>query len=439
MQELLDYLRVLIDRDGSDLYLATGAPPSIKTMGQLVPIAETRMPKGRVEKLAYAAMNEEQIKEFESKPEMNLAISEEGLGRFRVNIFKQRSEVSMVIRSIKTDIPYYKDLGLPTILPELVMEKRGLILFVGGTGSGKSTSLASLIDHRNSNSAGHIITIEDPVEFVHQHKKSIINQREVGMDTDCYEDALENTLRQAPDVILIGEIRSRETMEHALAFAETGHLCLSTLHANNANQALDRIINFFPEERHNQLFLDLSLNLRGIISQRLIPTVDAKRAAAIEVLTGTPRVKDLIKKGDIDSLKEVMEKSANSGMRTFDQALLELYQQGRISMDEALRNADSANNLRLKITLGEKEKGAPAAASARPSVAEPSAARRAAPATAARREASAAPNVKDDLRRLREQAQMSIKPESEKPKPAPQPKPAMSAFSLQPLEEDDET
>ncbi len=439
MQELLDYLRVLIDRDGSDLYLATGAPPSIKTMGQLVPIAETRMPKGRVEKLAYAAMNEEQIKEFESKPEMNLAISEEGLGRFRVNIFKQRSEVSMVIRSIKTDIPYYKDLGLPTILPELVMEKRGLILFVGGTGSGKSTSLASLIDHRNSNSAGHIITIEDPVEFVHQHKKSIINQREVGMDTDCYEDALENTLRQAPDVILIGEIRSRETMEHALAFAETGHLCLSTLHANNANQALDRIINFFPEERHNQLFLDLSLNLRGIISQRLIPTVDAKRAAAIEVLTGTPRVKDLIKKGDIDSLKEVMEKSANSGMRTFDQALLELYQQGRISMDEALRNADSANNLRLKITLGEKEKGTPAAASARPSVAEPSAARRTAPATAARREASAAPNVKDDLRRLREQAQMSIKPETEKPKQASQPKPAMSAFSLQPLEEDDET
>ena len=436
MQELYDYLRVLIDRDGSDLYLATGAPPSIKTMGQLVPIAEAPLPKGRVAELAYATMNDEQIKDFERKPEMNLAISEEALGRFRVNIFKQRGEVSMVIRSIKTVIPYYKDLGLPEILPQLVMEKRGLILFVGGTGSGKSTSLASLIDHRNTNSAGHIITIEDPVEFVHRHKKSIVNQREVGMDTDNYEDALENTLRQAPDVILIGEIRSRETMEHAIAFAETGHLCLSTLHANNANQALDRIINFFPEERHNQLFLDLSLNLRGIISQRLIPTVDGKRAAAIEVLTGTPRVKDLIKKGDVDSLKEVMAKSANSGMKTFDQALLELHQQGKISMEEALRNADSANNLRLKITLGEKAGANAGAASSQATVQRPGAE---SPSTSApTRERPAAPSVKDDLRRLREQAQQSIKPEAARPKAQPLQKPAGSAFSLQPLLDEDE-
>lgn len=416
MAELNDYLRILIDRDGSDLYLSTGAAPSIKAMGKLMPIAESRLPKGRVEQLAYGAMNEDQIKDFERKPEMNLAISEEGLGRFRVNIFKQRNEVAMVIRSIKTDIPYFKDLGLPSILPELVMEKHGLILLVGGTGSGKSTSLASLIDHRNTNSAGHIITIEDPVEFVHDHKKSIVNQREVGMDTDNYEDALQNTLRQAPDVILIGEIRSRETMEHALAFAETGHLCLSTLHANNANQALDRIINFFPEERHNQLLLDLSLNLRGIISQRLIPTVDGKRAAAIEVLIGSPRVKDLIKKGDIDSLKEVMSKSAGQGMKTFDQALFELYQQGKISMEEALRNADSANNLRLSITLSEKDgaKPQPAAADEEEN----------------RSETPRAPSAKDNLRRLREEAQQSIKPIVEKP---------AAGFSLTPLDDANET
>ena len=277
--------------------------------------------------------------------------SKPGIGRFRVNIFRQRGEVAMVIRTIKTEIPDYRSLGLPDTLPKLVMQKRGLVLFVGGTGSGKSTSLASLIDFRNSNSAGHIITIEDPVEFVHRHKRSIVNQREVGIDTASYEDALHNTLRQAPDVILIGEIRSRETMEHALAFAETGHLCLSTLHANNANQALDRIINFFPEDRYKQLFLDLSLNLRGIVSQRLIPTVDGKRAAAIEVLLGTPRVCDLIKNGKIDDIKEVMEKSATQGMQTFDSALYQLYRDGRISLQEALQNADSVNNLRLRIQL----------------------------------------------------------------------------------------
>jgi twitching motility protein PilU len=323
----------------------------MKIQGQLTAVTEHPYRNGEVRDIAYAIMDADQIAEFESKPEMNLAISEPDVGRFRVNIFKQRNEVAMVIRVIKTEIPNYRDLGLPEILPQLVMEKRGLVLFVGGTGSGKSTSLASLIDHRNTNSAGHIITIEDPVEFVHRHKKSIVNQREVGLDTDCYEDALQNTLRQAPDVILIGEIRSRETMEHALAFAETGHLCLSTLHANNANQALDRIINFFPEDRHKQLFLDLSLNLRGIVSQRLIPTIDNKRAAAIEVLIGTPRVSDLIKNGKVEEIKEVMEKGANQGMKTFDRALIELYEAGKISFEEALQNADSKNNLRLQIQL----------------------------------------------------------------------------------------
>jgi pilus retraction protein PilT len=349
--ELQPYLRAIVEQDGSDLYFSTGAPPSMKVQGKLTPIATEPLPAGAVRDLAEAVMDAEQRAEFERKPEMNLALSEPGIGRFRVNIFKQRGEVAMVIRTIKTEIPDYRSLGLPDTLPKLVMQKRGLVLFVGGTGSGKSTSLASLIDFRNTNSAGHIITIEDPVEFVHRHKRSIVNQREVGIDTDSYEDALKNTLRQAPDVILIGEIRSRETMEHALAFAETGHLCLSTLHANNADQALDRIINFFPEDRHKQLFLDLSLNLRGIVSQRLIPTVDGKRAAAIEILLGTPRVCDLIKNGKIDDLKEVMEKSATQGMQTFDSALYRLYQEGRISLQEALQNADSVNNLRLRIQL----------------------------------------------------------------------------------------
>ncbi len=353
--ELQHYLKVIVEQDGSDLYFSTGAPPSMKVQGKLTPIATAPLAPGAVRALANALMDAEQKAEFERRPELNLAISESGIGRFRVNVFKQRGEVAMVIRTIKTEIPDYRSLGLPEILPKLVMQKRGLVLFVGGTGSGKSTSLAALIDFRNTNSAGHIITIEDPVEFVHRHKRSIVNQREVGIDTDSYEDALQNTLRQAPDVILIGEIRSRETMEHALAFAETGHLCLSTLHANNANQALDRIINFFPEDRHKQLFLDLSLNLRGIVSQRLIPTVDGKRAAAIEILLGTPRVCDLIKSGKVDEIKEVMEKSETQGMRTFDSALYQLYKDGKISLQEALQNADSVNNLRLKIQLDAPE------------------------------------------------------------------------------------
>jgi len=345
------YLRTMVEKDASDLYMSSGAPMSAKIDGTLQPLEDGILTPEQVKDVAYAIMNEEQIRDFERKPEMNLAISEEGIGRFRVNIFRQRSSISMVIRNIKTVIPDWKSLGLPETLTDVIMEKRGLVLFVGATGSGKSTSLASLIDHRNTNSAGHIITIEDPVEFVHSHKKSIVNQREIGVDTDSYEDALKNTLRQAPDVILIGEIRDRETMEHALAFAETGHLAISTLHANNANQALDRIINFFPEERRNQLLLDLSLNLRAFVSQRLVKTVDGKRAAAVEILLGTPLVQDMIRRGDVHEIKEVMTKSESLGMQTFDRALYKLVEEGRIDIEEALKNADSPNNLRLSLSL----------------------------------------------------------------------------------------
>jgi len=347
------YLKTMVEKDASDIYLSSGAPASAKINGVLGPLDEEVLDSAQIKEVAYAVMDDAQIAEFERKPEMNLALSESGIGRFRVNIFRQRSSISMVVRNIKTEIPAWEDLGLPPTLTDIIMAKRGLVLFVGATGSGKSTSLASLIDHRNSNAAGHIITIEDPVEFVHRHKKSIVNQREVGMDTDCYEDALKNTLRQAPDVILIGEVRDRETMEHAIAFAETGHLAISTLHANNANQALDRIINFFPEDRRNQLLLDLSLNLRAFVSQRLVKTTDGKRTAAVEILLGTPLVQDLIRRGDVHEIKEVMEKSGNLGMETFDGALLKLYQAGRIDLDEALRNADSPNNLRLKVNLNE--------------------------------------------------------------------------------------
>lgn len=353
-----DALKALSEREGSDLYYSTGAPPSAKIFGELVQLSDEMMKPGEIDVLAQDIMDDVQKEKFAEVPEMNLAISRPGLGRYRVNIFKQRNQTSMVIRRLGTDLPNYKDLGLPPVLMELIMQKRGLILFVGGTGSGKSTSLAALIDYRNENSQGHIITIEDPVEFTHRHKGCIVNQREVGTDTLTFDDALANTLRQAPDVILIGEIRHQETMEHALAFAETGHLCLSTLHANNANQAMDRIINFFPEERHNQLLQDLSLNMRAIVSQRLIPTVDGKRAAAIEILVGTPRAADLIMKGAVSELKELMEKSTEQGMQTFDQALYKLYKEGRISLEEALKNADSKNNLRLKITLDENPAGA---------------------------------------------------------------------------------
>lgn len=349
--ELQEILQTMVKHEASDLYLTTGAPACIKINGALKAVDAELMGPNRVKAIAYDLLSAEQIAAYERKPELNLALSMPGIGRFRVNIFQQRNQTAMVIRYIKTVIPSLEALRLPAVLTRLVMLKHGLVLFVGGTGSGKSTSMASLIDHRNTNTSGHIITIEDPIEFMHSHKKSIVNQREVGIDTDSYADALKNTLRQAPDVILIGEIRDRETMENAISFAETGHLVLSTLHANNANQAFERIINFFPEDRRAQLLMGLSQNVKGIISQRLIPKIDGKRVAAIEILLGTSLVEDMVVKGKFNQIKEVMEKSINLGMMTFDGSLYELYKQGLISLEEALRNSDAPNNLRLKISL----------------------------------------------------------------------------------------
>jgi twitching motility protein PilU len=349
--ELKDYLKILAQHDGSDLYLTVEAPPVGKFDGALKPLENVKLTKERIKDIAYSLMDADQKKAFEQLPEMNLAISEPGVGRFRVNIFKQRNCFALVIRNIKLKIPSPDTLGLPPILKKIIMEKRGLILFIGGSGSGKSTSLAALIDHRNTNASGHIITIEDPIEYIHPHKKSLVNQREIGVDTMSYADALKNTLRQAPDVILIGEIRSRDAMEHALSFSETGHLCLSTLHANNSSQALDRILNFFPEERHHQLLMDLSLNLKAFVSQRLVPTIDGKRVAVFEILLGTQLIRDLIQKGDVHGIKEVMEKSEIDGMQTFDCHLLRLFKECTISMEEALQNSDSRTNLKLKINL----------------------------------------------------------------------------------------
>ncbi|PHS63114.1 MAG: type IV pili twitching motility protein PilT [Thalassobium sp.] len=349
-----NWLHLLAKHDGSDLYLSKGAPPCAKFQGQLKPISRDVLGAGDIEKIAYSIMSEAQRQEFEEEMELNMAMSNSS-GRFRINIFKQQHEVSLVARNINTEIPDISQLNLPPVLKDVITAKRGLILFVGGTGSGKSTSLAALIDHRNATTYGHIITIEDPIEFVHKHKKSVINQREVGTDTKSYAAALKNTLRQAPDVILIGEIRDAETMEHALAFAETGHLAISTLHANNANQAFERIVNMFPEERRNQILLGLGQNVRAIISQRLIPTIDGKRAAAVEVLLGNKTVEDLIIKGDFPSIKEIMNKSENLGMQTFDGALYHLYKQGKITLEQALKNADSENNLRLRIKLGDNK------------------------------------------------------------------------------------
>ncbi|MEM9254864.1 MAG: PilT/PilU family type 4a pilus ATPase [Pseudomonadota bacterium] len=350
-----EWLKILSAEGGSDLYLSTGAPPCAKLQDQLKPISSEILQPGEIRDIAYEIMDATQQAEFEQELEMNLATSISGYGRFRINVFVQRNEVGIVARNIVSDIPYWKDLGLPPVMTDVIMRKRGLVLMVGATGSGKSTSLAALIDYRNSNSSGHIVTIEDPVEYVHNHKKSIVNQREVGVDTRSWHNALKNTLRQAPDVILIGEIRDRETMEHAITFADTGHLCISTLHATNADQALDRIINFFPEDRRDQLLMDLSMNMQCIVSQRLVPTVHGGRCAAIEVLLGTPMVSDLILRGEFESLKELMEKSENGGMKTFDSALFDLYQQGLISEEEALRNADSPNNVRLKIKFVNEE------------------------------------------------------------------------------------
>jgi twitching motility protein PilU len=344
-------LKILASQDGSDLYLSTGAPPCAKFNGVLKPLSTEGLKPGDIAKIADSIMDSEQRQDFERDLEMNLAYSLGGIGRFRINIFKQRNEVSIVARNIKLDIPKFEDLHLPEVLLDVIMEKNGLVLFVGATGSGKSTSLAALIDHRNRHASGHIITIEDPVEFIHKHKKSIINQREVGVDTRSFHAALKNTLRQAPDVILIGEIRDRETMEHALAFADTGHLAISTLHANNANQALDRIINFFPEDRRAQLLHDLGNNLKAFVSQRLVKTKDGKRRAAVEVMLGTSTVRDLIHRNELSELKGIMEKSTHVGMQTFDNALYDLAVEGVISEDEALKNADSMNNVRLRLKL----------------------------------------------------------------------------------------
>ncbi|MFJ3485311.1 PilT/PilU family type 4a pilus ATPase [Pseudomonas sp. NPDC090202] len=362
-------LKVLATQDGSDLYLSTGAPPCAKFNGVLKPLGTESLKPGDVAQIADNIMDDEQRQEFERELEMNLAISLSGIGRFRINVFKQRNEVSIVARNIKLDIPRFEDLNLPPVLLDVVMQKHGLVLFVGATGSGKSTSLAALIDHRNRHASGHIITIEDPVEFIHKHKRSIINQREVGVDTRSFQAALKNTLRQAPDVILIGEIRDRETMEHALAFADTGHLAISTLHANNANQALDRIINFFPEDRRAQLLHDLGNNLKAFISQRLVKTVDGKRRAAVEVMLGTSTIRDLILRGELNELKGIMEKSTNLGMQTFDNALYDLVIEGAISEEEALKNADSMNNLRLRLKL--HDEGGPAVITTPPPAPQP--------------------------------------------------------------------
>jgi twitching motility protein PilU len=341
----------MVEMEASDLYLTVARPPMYRVDGKVRGEGEQKFSPADVEKLAQSIMNEKQRREFAESLEMNLATALPGVARFRVNIFQQRGSVGMVIRRIKADVMSLDELGLPVILKEIVMTKRGLVLVVGATGSGKSTTLAAMIDHRNANEAGHIITIEDPIEFVHRHKQSIVTQREVGFDTQSFQAALKNTLRQAPDVILIGEIRDTETMEAAITFAETGHLCLGTLHSNNANQAIERIMNFFPMERHAQIYLQLSLNLRSIISQRLIPSVDGKRVVALEILMDTPRIKDLVKKGNVDVLKEAMEQGIQEGCQTFDQALFGLYRDGKISLDQALIHADSANNLRLKIKL----------------------------------------------------------------------------------------
>ena len=354
-----DLLKALVEKDGSDLFITVGFPPAMKIHGKVTPVSKTKLTADNAKALCQSLMNDKQLKEFEATKECNFAVAPQGIGRFRANAFVQQGHSGLVLRVIETDVPNIDKLKLPEILKDVVMTKNGLVIMVGGTGSGKSTSLAAMIDHRNDNSYGHIITIEDPIEYVHPHKKSIIMQREVGEDTDDWEIALKNTLRQAPDVILLGEIRDRETMEFAIAFAETGHLAMATLHANSANQALDRIINFFPEERKSQLLMDLSLNLKSVISQRLLKTTDGKgRVAAIEILLNSPLISDLILKGDVHEIKAIMAKSNELGMKTFDQALFDLYEADKITYEDALRSADSMNELRLRIKLeGKAAKG----------------------------------------------------------------------------------
>ncbi len=353
---MYDLLRLLISKKGSDLFITVGFPPAMKIDGKMTPVSNQPLTAQHTADLSRSIMNDKQAASFEATKECNFAIAPGGIGRFRVNAFVQQGNVGLVLRVITTSIPKFDELRIPPVLKDVIMTKRGLVIMVGGTGSGKSTTLAAMIGYRNENHYGHIITIEDPIEYTHPHIKSLITQREVGVDTDSWENALHNTLRQAPDVILIGEIRSKETMEHAVAFAETGHLALGTLHANSANQALDRIINFFPEERRAQLLMDLSLNLRALVAQRLIPLKEGKgRAAAVEIMLNSPLIADLIFKGDVHEIKEIMKKSRELGMQTFDQALFDLYEEGRIGYEDALRNADSVNDLRLMIKLHSKE------------------------------------------------------------------------------------
>jgi len=349
-------LKLMVHKNASDMFITPGVAPSLKINGRITPVTQASLTPPQSEEIVSSIMSPAQREEFARHNECNFAISASGIGRFRVSAFRQRNHAGMVLRKIETTIPLVEDLGLPPIVKDLAMTKRGLVIFVGATGSGKSTSLASMIGYRNKNSTGHIISIEDPIEYIHNHQGCIVTQREVGLDTDSFETALKNTLRQAPDVILIGEIRTRETMDHAIAFAETGHLCLATLHANNANQAMDRIINFFPEDRRNQLLMDLSLNMRGFVAQQLIPTPDGQgRVVAVEVLLNTPLMADLIRKGEVHQMKPLMAKSNQQGMKTFDQALYELYRNNDITYEDAINHADSANELRLMIKLGESK------------------------------------------------------------------------------------
>ncbi len=354
MSNIQDWLKQLHDKKGSDLFVTAGAPPCIKVHGKIFPILREALPHARVQEIIDSIMTEKQREEFRTTKECQFAVSLEGVARFRVSAFYQRNSVGIVCRRIETRIPSFEELDLPDSLADLAMSKRGIIVLVGATGTGKSTTLAAMIGHRNKHSTGHIISIEDPIEYVHKHRKCLVTQREVGIDTESFEVALRNTLRQAPDVILIGEIRTRDAMEHAITFAETGHLCLTTLHANNANQAMDRILHFFPEDRHAQVLLDLSFNLKAVVAQQLIPSVDGdRRHVALEVLINTPLVQEKIRKGKIEEIKSIMKESGHHGMSTFDQSLLRLYQEGLISYDEALRHADSANEVRLSVKLSE--------------------------------------------------------------------------------------
>jgi twitching motility protein PilU len=351
------FLKLMVDKGASDMFLTTGAPVNIKVEGKLYPLGNTGLPSGMVKKIAYSLMDEGQVPQFERSLELNMALAVKEAGRFRINLFKQRGEVGMVIRAIKSEIPSVEQLQLPTISRELILEQRGLILVVGATGSGKSTTLAAMIDHRNTHTSGHILTIEDPIEYLHRHKRSIVNQREVGLDTHSYHEALKNAMREAPDVIMIGEIRDQETMDAAIAFSETGHLCLATLHSNNADQTIERILNFFPEGAHKNVLMNLALNLKAVVSQRLVLGVDGRRMPATEVLINTPLIRDLLRRGQVHEVKMAMEDSLQEGMQSFDQCLFRLYKEGRIDMEEALKAADSRDGLALKFRLSEGATG----------------------------------------------------------------------------------